>query len=729
MVNLTKLESFLKGWKVPNKKRPILTWNKKATKAEQEKFSLTTNDRIQMYFNMEEAKLGYSIKEVLSEKDLEDNNYYIINKNKAEELKYYMEYIPEFDMVIIGQAILDCRKITNSNKDTPRFWKSCHEIFITRDKKVIYRPYHWAYCNGSYGWVPVLGLTQYDKINIYSPFKIDQILYTDCSVDGENFTEMSKPLLEIFSKYSNVGANHMLDITSGSCCLKEFLDYKEPTKKTGPKQKKIDECIKLPLPEIEYKDTYSDKMAFIQKVKPGMCVLRTMFVDHKSKEMVDAARIYVTKKEAISCRPDNFGNWVNMVLNSQGCNWDFTLYDFAKEDVEGTTLEYFGSIVKDVPDESKGKLIWGMLTCPLLEQLAKIGLKEFVIDGMVSYQKPLEPFEAILGKINDKKKSLTDKLGVNKYQLKRVCEVLQDEISKSKRRENKHFYYYSNIFNPLIYIKRVISDTYVYTNSYYHESEVFENISYLDNETFETLLSTFKDVQQIIEKMSDSYYRYNELNEYVGVVSQVRKIYGQATMLNMLEPLKLLINKNLPYKTHWGTSEQSAFRSYRDYLNMVQELNDITHFRPNFNCDDLTSITLMHDAAVSVYNLKKDEIQAKEFKNISETWNKWLYENGSYAVIAPETPNDIAQEGITLHHCVKSYISKVMARTTNILFIRKKEALDTPFFTVEVTNDSAIQQIHGTCNRNINTEPGLEDFVKEWKKARKMKLTNFNKIR
>ena len=727
MVNVEKLEKFLEDWRVPRKKKPILSWEKIPSTLEQDTYPLTENGKVQMYFNMEEAKTGYSLEEVLSNEDFETENYHVITKKRAKEIRFFVEYIPEFDVIAIGKAILNCRQITKANQNEPRFWTSNHLIFITRDKKVIYRPHNWV----RYKWIPIAGLHQYDKINCLTPFKLESIPYQNCGINDEDFKEMASPLLKFFQRYCNVGSNYVVDITSGGCCLKDFIAYNEPLKKKGPKQKRIDELVNLPLPEIKYDDTYAHKTAFIQKVKPGMCVLRTTFVDHESKVMIDAARIYITKKEVIACRPNNFGEWVNMVLNSQGHNWDFNLVDFNSEDVENTLLEYFGSIVEDVPNNSKGKLIWGMLTCPIIEQLAKAGFKELMIQEVkrTFYQKALEPIEIIFGKIDDKKKSLTEKLGVNKYQLKRICEEIQQELIRRKERENTYSYYRFNLFSPIIYIKRILSDTYRYTNSYYQEYDVYENISHIDNKTFEIILTSLNEVRQRIDKISDSYYRYNEIDEYVASASLLRKVYNQTTMLNMLKSLQELIGKTIQNETPWGISNQNASIIYKDYLNVIKELGDTSHFRPNFDINNLDTVKQMHDAAVSVHNLKKDEIQAREFESISKSLDKWTYENEKYAVIVPQTPNDIAREGITLHHCAKSYISKMMERITNILFIREKTDIDKPFFTVEVTNDSVIQQVHGFANRNVDTEPGLDEFIKEWVKKKKMKISNFNKIR
>ena len=99
------------------------------------------------------------------------------------------------------------------------------------------------------------------------------------------------------------------------------------------------------------------------------------------------------------------------------------------------------------------------------------------------------------------------------------------------------------------------------------------------------------------------------------------------------------------------------------------------------------------------------------------------------AVIAPASPAEVASEGITLHHCVKTYISKITSGVTNIMFIRKKNQINILFFTVKILNSGNIEQFHEFGNRNACTESGMTEFVKKWAKARKLKTTNFNKVR
>ena len=134
---------------------------------------------------------------------------------------------------------------------------------------------------------------------------------------------------------------------------------------------------------------------------------------------------------------------------------------------------------------------------------------------------------------------------------------------------------------------------------------------------------------------------------------------------------------------------------------------------------------------MEAYNAQKIAIEVEKWNALKPTWRKWTFDdkNEDYVVILPEKPQDLAVEGITLHHCVKSYIGKVSNGTTNIVFIRKREEIDEPFFTVEISNEGGVEQIHGFGNRNLGTEPELVPFVNKWIKAKKLKSCNFNKVR
>jgi hypothetical protein len=171
----------------------------------------------------------------------------------------------------------------------------------------------------------------------------------------------------------------------------------------------------------------------------------------------------------------------------------------------------------------------------------------------------------------------------------------------------------------------------------------------------------------------------------------------------------------------------SVERQYGDYISMVAQMGLASMFKPRFS--SIQELRNAHDNVTSLYNLRRDEYRAKGFKEALKRVEKYEYSNKQYSVIKPTSADDLVVEGNTLHHCVKNYIDRVAKGTTNIMFLRKTEELNVPFFTIEISNDGTIEQIHGLQNCNISTEPTIEPFIKEWIKARKIKSSNFDKVR
>lgn len=96
---------------------------------------------------------------------------------------------------------------------------------------------------------------------------------------------------------------------------------------------------------------------------------------------------------------------------------------------------------------------------------------------------------------------------------------------------------------------------------------------------------------------------------------------------------------------------------------------------------------------------------------------------------------ELSKEGSALVHCVGGYINRVLKGITNILFIRRNEALGKSLFTVEMSNSGVIEQIHGYRNCNITDqnvieeEPEINTFVHSWINDKKLIVNNFNKVR
>lgn len=721
METINKITHFLTTCDIPVTKVPVLVWDK------------NTNDGVKkMFYNMNTVKLSDCISNVLEE----GQEYIEIPKKSKDMYKYYVKYMPEFNGVLLGRAVINSKAVkevdvsnyelvTNGrfskeeiknylkNTNVIRHWKKAGEIFITADKKYIYKDYEWKFLNNHYVWTESTCYYLHDKISSCAPFHIQNIPIHECGINGENWRDLCTPMLNIFPQFCNFGVNAYGDILIDPYNLKVFLNYKEP-KKTGSKlQREIDELVKIALPDIPYYERYWGKCAFVQKVKDKVCVIRTMITDFTGERMIDCARIYITDKKAIACRPRNNGEWITTTLKSGLHHWDMPIEYINKEDIKGTKLEYLFELARKFDEKHRTKFICTLLTYPVIEQLAKAGFEELVLAEVNAtfWEKGIKPFEKIFGKLGNGERLLVN-LGVNKYQFKRVSSYMREIYTKKMARGDvRHSYYYD--LTPFGHIKDILGD----------------NISFYDNETFDLVFNTITELDKIVISHSISYWVGSAAKALISTYKQVFQLYGLNTLKKIMPKCIEIFKKDIAdvEDVDVFTWRNSGVARYNDYISIVSQLGDTAHFSADFETKE--DIDTMHDLVMDVYNSKILEINEKKFAKEIKKCNKWTYTGKDFAVIAPKVAEDIAVEGIILHHCVKGYIGKVSDGETNIMFIRKSNELDKPFFTVEITNNATIQQVHGFGNRNANTEDGLLDFIKEWSEAKDLKTSNFNKIR
>lgn len=152
-----------------------------------------------------------------------------------------------------------------------------------------------------------------------------------------------------------------------------------------------------------------------------------------------------------------------------------------------------------------------------------------------------------------------------------------------------------------------------------------------------------------------------------------------------------------------------------DYLHMAKDIGmDLSdrHIKyPN-------SLKLEHDRANAKYTLIKNELQEKHFNERTSSYGeKYAYENDDYFIKAPDSMTELFNEGKVLSHCVGTYSNRIISGTSCILFIRKKEEPDKPYFTCEISEYGKLIQVRGYCN-TTNKPKSLINFLDEWKKAK-----------
>lgn len=89
---------------------------------------------------------------------------------------------------------------------------------------------------------------------------------------------------------------------------------------------------------------------------------------------------------------------------------------------------------------------------------------------------------------------------------------------------------------------------------------------------------------------------------------------------------------------------------------------------------------------------------------------KWTDPKLGLTIRAPESVEELNQEGGVLMHSVASFADAIIAGSTNIMFIRRTDMPDIPYYTVEVRPDGSIRQVH--CYQNGGTS--AEEQVKAY---------------
>lgn len=107
----------------------------------------------------------------------------------------------------------------------------------------------------------------------------------------------------------------------------------------------------------------------------------------------------------------------------------------------------------------------------------------------------------------------------------------------------------------------------------------------------------------------------------------------------------------------------------------------------------------LHDIILRNYTLFKQQYNEELFK---EKINLSLeYSYLGYKVVVPKCTQDVKEEGMTLAHCVGSYIDKIINGESYIVFLRKD--IEESLVTIEIKNNT-ITQAKGLHNRPIVKE-------------------------
>lgn len=156
---------------------------------------------------------------------------------------------------------------------------------------------------------------------------------------------------------------------------------------------------------------------------------------------------------------------------------------------------------------------------------------------------------------------------------------------------------------------------------------------------------------------------------------------------------------------------RSTATTYFDYLEMRRILG---YDMSNGVYQHPRNLIQAHDKMVTERDKNKIDARLAEvaikFPDIKNNYRslrkRFFYEDDTYTIRPARKAEEIVAEGRILHHCVggDNYLKKHNDGTSFILFLRFKEDPETPYITIEISNELKVMQWYGAHDKKPDEE-------------------------
>ncbi len=178
------------------------------------------------------------------------------------------------------------------------------------------------------------------------------------------------------------------------------------------------------------------------------------------------------------------------------------------------------------------------------------------------------------------------------------------------------------------------------------------------------------------------------------------------------------------------TDTKEILRLWRDYLSMALRMKmDVQKeivYRP-------ADIKQAHDDLVKLCDnrnvIKRAGEIALKYPDVDDILQsvkeKYEYSDEKYAVVVPVKIEDIICEGRTLGHCLDKsdiYFDRIQRRESFIVFLRRMDDIEKPYYTMEIEPDGTARQKRTTGDRQDKDFQEALSFIRKWQREVKKRL-------
>lgn len=329
--------------------------------------------------------------------------------------------------------------------------------------------------------------------------------------------------------------------------------------------------------------------------------------------------------------------------------------------------------------------------------------------------------------------------------------------------EEYWIYNYDNIYDPMI---SAATDDIKYSDPYKSVSCIEALTRRISHKAFRTLqkygftalamdsvyvLGYFPDSTKISEVLG---YDYNKLKAKfkiaeisVAYLEHIRslELYGISVIeenANIIACLadnaSKILSLDKPKKIFKYLRNQARKKSYstaRDYADYIGECEKLGYDLKEPSVLFPSDLATAHRRTSGLVKIENSHTVEQAIQNKYERLHKACeWNNDEYAIVMPKSAEEIITEGAILNHCVGNYCARVANGESIILFLRKLEELDKPFYTVEIRpNMNKFEFVQ--CRGYKNADPPkeiydrvdnfLESYAKWFNKRKFEQISNF----
>lgn len=181
------------------------------------------------------------------------------------------------------------------------------------------------------------------------------------------------------------------------------------------------------------------------------------------------------------------------------------------------------------------------------------------------------------------------------------------------------------------------------------------------------------------------------------------------------DPFKLL--EYLRNQAKGGYNFDTIFRIWKDYITSAKsvhlDLSDDYYLYPK------DAVAAHDELEVRAKSAQVPKQYYAMFLERAEEYEPLRYEDDNFIIRVPQSVGELVYNGMKMHICVGNpihgYIQAHAEKRKMLFFVRRKEAPDIPFVTLEMSMAGKLGQI--SAYKNLPVTSAVNSFLMKWQKA------------